>query len=177
MGVTAEAAQKLLWPDLPFDTRDLLSGKLNRLYGATTDPTAFNSLDVDKQQALLLISTRMEAKGLWKAVRSVDNVYGLGGVGMGFTAWPMIESELRRRRDFTRRFARHRNTKGGFYEKGRARAVLHFIFQEGNPRPWYVHFDLYSPVFSFTSLMEHLRFEVLGNLRPDWQMIRKCLKP
>jgi hypothetical protein len=89
----------------------------------------------------------------------------------------MIESVLARRSDFTRKFAKHRNTRGGFYEKGQARAVLHFIFQEGNPRRWYVHFDLYSPVFSLNSLTRHLRFEVMGKLKPDWQMIRECLKP
>lgn len=120
---------------------------------------------------------RLNAKGLWHTVQAIENVYGLGGVGMGFKAWPMIESVLARRSDFTRKFAKHRNTRGGFYEKGRARAVLHFIFQDGNPRRWYVHFDLHSPVFSPNSLTRHLRFEVIGKLKPDWQMIRECLKP
>jgi hypothetical protein len=168
---------KLLWVDLTFENRDLLSGKLKNLYGAASDADAFNSLPPDKQQALLLLLRRMNAKGLWHAVQAVENVYGLGGVGMGFRAWPMIESALSRRSDFTRRFAKHRNTQGGFYEKGRPGAVLHFIFQDGNPRRWYVHFDLHSPVFSVNSLLSHLRAEVLGKLTPDWQMIQESLNP
>jgi hypothetical protein len=169
--------KQILWTDLPFETRDLFSGKLKGLYDAASDAEAFNILAQDKQQALLLILKRLQAKDLWQTVRSIQNVYGEGGVGMGFRAWPMIESTLSRRSDFTRRFAKHRNTQGGFYEKGRDRAVLHFIFQEGSPRQWYVHFDLYSPVFSLKSFLHHLRFEVIGKLTPDWRMIQKGLKP
>ncbi len=169
--------EKLVWGDLPFELRDLLTGKLAKLWGATSDAEAFDSLAIDKQQALLLLLRRMNARGLWQTVQRIENVYGLEGVGLGFKAWPMIESTLSRRADFTRRFARHPDTSGGFYEKGRAQAVLHFMFQEGNPRRWYVHFDLHSPVYSLTSLSRHIRFEVLGKLKPDWRMIRECLKP
>ena len=52
--------------------------------------------------------------------------------GLQFEAWPMIESTLSRRRDFTRRFANHKDTSGGFYEKQRGAAILHFLFQEGD---------------------------------------------
>jgi len=103
-------------------------------------------------------------------------VYGEGGVGIGFFAWPLIQSTLSRRKDFTRRFANHKDTSGGFYEKGRADAVLHFLFQEGSPRKWFVHFDLYSPVHSVGSVGKHLRYEFLGKICPDWKMIRQCLK-
>lgn len=168
---------KLAWDDLPFGIRDQLTGKLNSLYDAKTDREAFNGLAVDKQQALLLLSERIEATGLWDTVRKVENVYGLGGVGMGFTAWPMIRSLLRRKPDFTRLFARHKHTSGGFYERGRDQAVLHFIFQRGNPDRWFVHFDLHSPVFSLRSLRRHLRVEVLGKHTPDWREIRERLKP
>jgi len=168
---------QLSWNDLTFDTRQQLAGKLNGLWGKTSDRDAFEFLVVDKQQALLLLLERVTAKELWHTVQRVENVYGLGGVGMGFRAWPMIHSTLLRRNDFTRRFARHRHTSGGFYEKYRARAVLHFIFQEGIPPSWYVHFDLFSPVFSLSSLSHHLRFEAFGGLKPDWQMIRQSLKP
>jgi len=170
-------SRQLAWKDLPFETRQLLTGKLDGLWGAPGDKEAFDSLSQDKQRALLLLLQRLETKGLWHTVQRVNNVYGLGGVGMGFHAWPVIHSTLARRSDFTRRFARHRHTSGGFYEKNRPRAVLHFIFQEGNPRSWYVHFDLYSPVFSLASCSRHLRFEVLGKLKPDWRMIQECLKP
>jgi len=169
--------EKLLWGDLPFETRELLAGKLAMLWGATSDAEAFDSLAIDKQQALLLLLRRMNAKGLWQTVQRIENVYGLEGVGFGFKAWPMIESTLSHRADFTRRFARHRDTSGGFYEKGRAQGVLHFLFQEGNPRRWYVHFDLHNPVYSLASLSRHIRFEVFGKLKPDWRMIRECLKP
>ncbi len=167
---------QIQWSDLPVDVRDALTGKLVGLWGASGDDVAFNSLAEDKQQALLLVLSRMRAKGLWHVVKNVDNVYGEGGVGIGFAAWPMIESTLSRRRDFTRRFANHNDTSGGFYERGRAEAVLHFLYQEGSPRKWYVHFDLYSPVHSPRSAAKHLRYEFIGKICPDWKMIKQCLK-
>jgi hypothetical protein len=170
-------SEQLLWKDLAFDIRDQLTGKLNQLYGVIGDEAAFDSLPTDKQQALLLLLRRFSEKGLWHTVRKVENVYGLGGVGMQFEAWPMLESTLRRRRDFTKLFAKHRRTSGGFYERGMSRAALHFIFQRGTPVRWYVHFDLHNPVFSPRSLGLHLRFEVLGALRPDWRQIKASLQP
>lgn len=164
------------WHDLPSGVREEFSGKLSGLWGAATDESAFNSLVIDKQQALTLILSRMRAKQLWRSVRKIENLYGEGGVGMTFLAWPVIESNLAGRPDFTRRFARHENTDGGFYEKGRADAVLHFLFQEGNPRKWSVHFDLYSPVHSIESALKHYRHEVRGKLKPDWMMIQQCLR-
>jgi hypothetical protein len=167
---------RLRWGDLPVDTRDALTGKLSGLWGAPSDQEAFDSLTEDKQQALLLLLNRLQAKALWHVVKKIDNAYGEGGVGMGFTAWPLIESTLSRRKDFTRRFANHNDTKGGFYEKGRAEAVLHFLFQEEDPRKWYVHFDLYSPVYSPRSAARHLRYELVGRICPDWKIIRQRLK-
>jgi hypothetical protein len=106
-------------------------------------------------------------------VRKIENIYGEGGVGMSFVAWPFIHSTLSSRRDFTSLLARHKDTSGGFYEKGRPEAVLHFLFQKGLPRKWFVHFDLYSPVYSLGSAWKHFRFELLGKVRPSWQMIRE----
>jgi hypothetical protein len=174
--MSSSLSHQLRWRELPDRARQDLTGKLVGLWGATSDETAFNALTEDKQQALLLILRRMQGKDLWHLVRSIDNVYGEGGVGIGFIAWPFIQSTLSRRRDFTRRFANHRDTQGGFYEKGRADAVLHFLFQEGNPRKWYVHFDLYSPVHSFGSAAKHLRHEFLGKVCPDWRMIKESFK-
>jgi hypothetical protein len=54
---------------------------------------------------------------------------------------------------------------------------LHFLFQNGEPRRWYVHFDLYSPVHSLRSLSRHVRHEVLKKVTPDWRAIRRSLKP
>lgn len=166
---------RLRWLDLRFEVRELLGGKLSGLWGAPSDEEAFDSLAVDKQQALVLLTTRIQAKGLWHLIRKITNVYGEGGVGIQFLAWPFIESTLRMRRDFTRRFANHKDTTGGFYEKARADAVLHFLFQEGDPRVWYVHFDLHSPVYSISSAWRHLRVEFIGKTRPDWRMIAECL--
>src|SRR5215211_1224630 len=163
------------WAELPADTKELLRGKLAGLWGAATDAEAFDSWPLDKKQGLLLLLQRMQSKGLWHLVKRVTNVYGEGGVGLQFEAWPMIESTLSRRPDFTRRFANHKDTAGGFYEKGRAEAVLHFLFQEGQPRTWYVHFDLYSPVHSPESAWKHLRHEFMGKVKPDWKMIAKWL--
>ena len=172
----ASEIPQLRWRDLSFDVRDALAGRLEGLFGAITDEAAFDSLAEDKQEALLLILERMRAKELWHVTRRVENVYGQGGVGMAFDAWPVIESTLSRRKDFTRRFANHKDTTGGFYEKGRAEAVLHFLYQEGKPRKWYVHFDLHSPVHSVGSAARHLRYEFVGKLCPDWKMIKGCLK-
>ena len=165
----------LTWADLSDETKELLRGKLTGLWGAACDADAFNSWPVDKQQALLLLLKRMHAKQLWRLVKRVTNVYGEGGVGLQFEAWPMIESTLARRNDFTRLMANHKDTHGGFYEKQRAAAVLHFLFQEGAPRTWYVHFDLHSPVHSPGSAWRHLRHEFMGNVKPDWRMIEKFL--
>jgi len=167
----------LRWATLPPKTRELLRGKLAGLWDAPTDAAAFDSWAPDKQQALLLLLHRLCAKDLWDLVKRVKNVYGEGGVGIEFEAWPKIESTLSQRRDFTRRFANHKDTSGGFYERDRQTAVLHFLFQEGEPRRWYVHFDLYSPVHSPRSAWQHLRHEYLGKLKPDWRTITKHLNP
>lgn len=169
-------ASLLRWRDLSPDTRQALTGKLAGLWGAASDEHGFNSFSVDKQQALLLILRRVRARALWHVVKKIENVYGEGGAGVGFSAWPWTESTLAHRRDFTRLFANHKDTSGGFYEKGRSEAVLHFLYQEGSPRRWYVHFDLYSPVYSLSSALRHFRREVLGNIKPDWRMIQQCLK-
>jgi hypothetical protein len=166
---------QLQWGDLSREVRELLTGKLAGLWGAETDRAAFESLAIDKQQALMLLLVRIRDKGLWHLVKQVTNVYGEGGVGLQFLAWPMIESTLHRRRDFTRLFANHKDTTGGFYERDRPLAVLHFLYQEGEPRTWYVHFDLHSPVHSVGSAFKHLRHEFIGKVTPDWRMISRCL--
>ena len=70
----------------------------------------------------------------------------------------------------------HNDTNGGFYETKRDSVILHFLFQEGEPRTWYVHFDLYSPVHSAGSAWKHLRHEFMGDVKPDWRMISKMLE-
>jgi len=166
----------LRWNELASHVREALSGKLAGLWGAVSDHEAFDSLSIDKQQALLLVLRRMMAHDLWHVLKRIENVYGEGGVGIGFSAWPLTESTLARRPNFTRLFANHKDTSGGFYEKGRAEAVLHFLYQEGNPRKWYVHFDLFGPVHSLRSAAKHLRYEFLGRLTPDWRMIKQHLR-
>jgi hypothetical protein len=86
-----------------------------------------------------------------------------------------LESELSNRKDFTRRFARHRDNSGGFIEKRRHRASLHFLYIE-NPRgtrDWHVHLDLYGPMGSFLSTTQHLYYERWQRFRPDWQTMRE----
>jgi hypothetical protein len=170
-----ESATSPTWSSLPAATKEFLTGRLAGLWGAPSDAAAFDSWPLDKKQGLLLLLHRMHTKGLWHLVKRVTNVYGEGGVGLQFEAWPMIESTLSRRRDFTRRFANHKDTSGGFYETQRGVAILHFLFQEGAPRTWYVHFDLYSPIHSPGSALKHLRYEFLGKVRPDWRMIAESL--
>ena len=171
----AEPEPVLTWTTLPARTRELLTGKLSGMWGADCDAAAFDSWALDKKRALLLLVQRLSAKNLWSLVKRVKNVYGEGGVGLEFEAWPMIESTLARRRDFTRLFANHPDTSGGFYERDRGTAILHFLFQEGEPRRWYVHFDLYSPVHSAGSAFRHWRYEYLGQTKPDWRTIAKHL--
>lgn len=164
------------WRGLPDDVRKEISGKLAGLWGAPTDEAAFDGLAEDKQQALLLIYRSMRAKGLWSLIKRIDNVYGEGGVGISFEAWPSIRSTLSSRKDFTRLFANHKDTTGGFYEKGRPDAVLHFLYQDGTPPKWYVHFDLYSPVHSLKSAAKHFWHEFFRKLTPDCKMIAQCFK-
>ena len=171
----ANDESSLTWAELPADTRELLSGKLAGLWGAPTDAAAFDSWPLDKKQGMLLLLGRLQSKNLWRLVKRVTNVYGEGGVGLEFEAWPMIQSTLSQRDDFTRLMANHKDTSGGFYEKRRGEAVLHFLFQEGEPRRWYVHFDLYSPVHSPASALKHFRHEFLGKVKPDWRMIAKSI--
>jgi hypothetical protein len=172
--VDPEAADAfLLWHELTPETRDLLRGKLAGLWGAADDQQAFDRLSTDKQEALLLFARRLNEKNLWPAVRRIENVYGLSGVGMDFRAWPFLASVLTSRGDFTRRFARHRPAAGGFYEKGRHDAALHFLYQDSEPRIWHVHFDLYSPVRSLRSAVKHLRHEYFGKVTPDWRQIKR----
>jgi hypothetical protein len=166
----------LSWQDLPGEVREALTGKLSGLWGADSDAAAFNNFPVDKQQTLLILVSRLAAKGLWRLISRIDNVYGEGGVGIGFSAWPFIISTLRSRKDFTRLMANHKGTTGGFYERGRSSAVLHFIYENGPPQKWYVHFDLYSPVHSPASALKHLRHEFFGKLTPNWRMIQERLQ-
>jgi len=173
---TPADAQQLIWSELPVDLRDALNGKLAGLWDATTDEAAFNALAIDKQQALLLVLSRLQEKDLWRLIRNVTNVYGEGGVGIEFTPWPALEATLARSKDFTSRWARHRDTSGGFYEKSRTDAVLHFLFVDAAPRRWYVHFDLHSPVHSAASAFKHLRHELIRKATPDWRMIKKALE-
>ena len=54
----------LQWTDLSKDSRELLTGKLAGLWGAPTDQAAFESLAIDKQQALIMLLARICDKGL-----------------------------------------------------------------------------------------------------------------
>lgn len=170
-----EQDERLLWQDLSRDTRELLSGKLDGLFGVARDDAAFEALADDKQQALLLLLERLRSKKLWPAVRRISNVYGLGGVGIDFFAWPFIESTLSCHCDFTRWFAKRKGVSGGFYEKGPQQVVLHFLYQSGETRQWHVHFDLYNPLYSPANTLRHVRLEHLNKTKPDWRKIKKAL--
>lgn len=166
---------RLNWRELKGDARAGLERKLEGLYGHERDESAFDSLAVDKQQALLILMRRLRELKLWDAVRRVENVYGEGGTGMNFSAWPFLESTLRRRDDFTDWFATHGDTQGGFIERGRARAALHILYVEGEPRRWAVHFDLYNPWASPLNAWRHLLREKLRRETPGWRVIRTAL--
>jgi hypothetical protein len=167
---------RLRWSDLPEDLRHSLKGRLTGLWGAPSDEDSFDSLSVDKQQALLLIHSRMQAKDLWRLVKQITNLYGEGGVGIAFTPRAELAGTLASRKDFTRRLAKHRNTSGGFYERGRSEAALHFLYVDQSPPKWYVHFDLYSPVHSPVSAFKHFRLEYFRKVKPNWRVIQQRLR-
>ena len=173
---SASDVSQLRWSDLPAEIREALTDKLAGLWGSSGDAEAFNSLSIDKQQALLLILSRLRYKALWHLIRHITNLYGADGVGIEFTPWPGLESMLARRKDFTRRLAKHRDTTGGFYERGRSEVALHFLYVDQTPPKWYVHFDLYSPVHSAISAIKHLRLEYFRKVRPNWRVIQQRLK-
>lgn len=164
------------WQELTEETRSTLARKLEGLYAHERDESAFDSLAEDKQQALLILQARMQELGLWEAVRRVENVYGAGGVGMNFKAWPFLLSMLRARGDFTSLFAKHKGNTGGFLERGRPRASLHFLYVDTEEaRRWAVHFDLYNPWASPAGAWRHLLHEKLRGETPDWQTIQASL--
>ncbi|HEX8746041.1 MAG TPA: hypothetical protein VF717_02520 [Pyrinomonadaceae bacterium] len=177
MSGAAARAERIYWRDISDELRDELRGRIKSLYGAATSEAAFDNLTIDKQQALILFLRRLRELGLWESVRRVENVYGEGGVGMNFTAWPGLVSELRRRKDFTARFAAHRDNAGGFIELGRREASLHFLYQgEAERRRWGAHFDLYNPWSSLGGAWRHLLREKMGGATPDWRTVRTVFR-
>lgn len=162
----------------PSSMPDEFHGKLEGLYGWGTDQQVYAALPRDKRAALLLIASRLLEKDLWNAVGRIVNVYGVGGVGLYFGALSDLESELKTRRDFTRRFARHRDNSGGFLERNRRHASLHFLYidQPDAEREWHVHLDLYGPMGSFLSTSKHLLHERWRKFRPDWRMMKEFVE-
>jgi hypothetical protein len=163
---------KLRWQDLPAGTRQALAGKLEGLYGNARDEDAFDSLAVDKQQALLILTRRFIELNMWAVVERIGNVYGEGGVGMNFEPSPLLHGLISTRLDFTNRFANHKDTTEGFIERGVGRASLHVLYvDQGKERKWAAHFDLYNPWASPMNALRHLWYEKIKGYRPDWQAI------
>ena len=172
---TAENASQIRWRDLPTATREALERRLAGLYGQERDEDAFDALAVDKQQALLLLARRFLELDLWEDVRRVENVYGFGGVGLSFVAWPNLKSRLANHRAFTSHFARHRRTTSGFLERSRTRAALHLLYIETDECRWMAHFDLYNPWSSPLNAWRHLWYEKLRGQTPDWRIIKEMM--
>ena len=162
------------WAELPELMRSRLRGKLAGLYGFDPDETAFAALPRDKCEALALIMRRLVGLDLWQNVGEIVNVYGQGGVGMYFGANLDLESKLRSRNDFARTLAGHKGNSGGFIEKDRRRASLHFLYVDtaNGAREWHVHLDFYGPVGSFLSTAQHLYYERWKDFRPDWKIMK-----
>jgi hypothetical protein len=172
----ASAERQLLWARLPERLRASLERKLEGLYGGSKSETVFDHLAIDKQQALLIIARRLLALNLWDAVRRIENLYGEGGVGMNFLAWPYLKSTLERRRDFTALFARHHNTTKGFIERGTRSASLHILYRDDSTRRgWEAHFDLYNPWASPANAWRHLLHEKVHGQTPGWRTIGQAL--
>jgi hypothetical protein len=153
-----------------------LKRKLEGLYGGTPDEIVFDQLSVDKQQALLIFVRRFLALKLWDTVRRIENLYGEGGVGMNFLAWPYLKSTLEKRATFSTWFARHRNTSRGYIERSTRRASLHILYADrSGKRGWEAHFDLYNPWASPLGAWHHLMQEKLRRQTPDWRIIGASL--
>ncbi|HVF86891.1 MAG TPA: hypothetical protein VM866_04845 [Pyrinomonadaceae bacterium] len=166
----------LTWRQLPPDVRVDLQQKLIGLYGRGADAEAFDALELDKQQSLLIFVRRLNHLQLWSVVRRVENVYGTGGVGMNFISWPSISAALSGRRDFTKLFAKHRGSLKGFRERRRESAALHFLCEDDRREyRWSVHFDLHNPLSSPSSAWRHLTQEKLRAMSPGWRTIRDKL--
>ncbi|HEV7374655.1 MAG TPA: hypothetical protein VGN95_08050 [Pyrinomonadaceae bacterium] len=176
IGSKEKEKSALRWRELPEFTRAALARKLEGLYEGTGDEAIFDSLAVDKQQALLILVRRFLELKLWDTVHRIENLYGEGGVGMSFIAWPFIKSTLERRADFTTWFARHRNTTMGFIERGRQRASLHILYRDGIANRFEAHFDLYNPWASPVNAWRHLLHEKLRGETPDWRVIGSALR-
>jgi len=162
------------WAEISDERQRRYRTRLSGLYGHDGDENAYNVLPRDKQEALDLLSDRLVQHDLWHYVGQIVNVYGRGGVGMYFSAVSDLESELRARRQFTRAFARHLDNTGGFLEKGRKHASLHFLYidpKEGE-REWHVHLDLYGGWGSIVTAIQHLYYERWRKFRPDWRIMK-----
>jgi hypothetical protein len=176
-GIAALMEESLLrWSNLPERVRAGLEHKLEGLYGGATDETAFDALAVDKQQALLILVRRFQDLKLWDTVRRIENLYGEGGVGMNFLAWPYLKSTLERRADFTTLFAKHRHATRGFIERRTRRASLHVLYSDCSAgRIWEAHFDLYNPWSSPLNAWHHLLYEKIRRETPGWRIIGASL--
>jgi hypothetical protein len=162
----------LKWNELAENTQAALGGKLDGLFGWSRTDEVFESLAVDRQQALLLLLRRLCSLKLWDAVRSVTNVYGEGGVGIDFIAWPLLRTTLERRRDFTKLLAGHRNNEGGFRERRKVTGpALHVVMVEMTSNRWATHFDRYDPLSSLLNLWRHLYREGWRRELPGWRDI------
>ena len=163
------------WTELPESIRCSLQGKLAGLYGYAEDATAFAAMAQDKRETLVLLMRRLVGLDLWKGVGKIVDVYGQGGVGMYFSATSDLDSALRSRSNFSRKFARHRHNSGGFLERNRRRAALHFLYIDNGrgTRDWHVHLDFYGPIGSFFSTTQHLYYERWQKFRPDWQVMKE----
>ena len=170
-----EGDAKLRWEDVPDALADDLALKLAGLYGHADGREAFESLDPDKQQALLLFAARLSRLNLWREVESIENVYGIGGVGMSFRARPGLARALVAHDQFTSRFASHGDCAEGFFETGRARAALHFLRMKGSTALWSIHFDLHAPATSPLSALRHWWSEKVRGETPGWQAIKRAL--
>jgi hypothetical protein len=166
---------RLHWDDLPGVLRGELARKLAGLYGRADTADAFDALAADKQQALLLFAARLGELNLWREVESVENVYGVGGVGMNFRARRTLAAALAAHRQFTSRFAAHADCAEGFFERGRPRAALHFLRLKGGASLWSVHFDLHAPAATPLSALRHFWSEKVRGRTPGWEAIKSAL--
>lgn len=159
-----------VWDALAARDREMLGGKLSGLYDCgEADGVVFDSLATDKRRALLLIASRYDELDIWRHVRRVTNIYGTGGTGVEFFADNHFTARLDAHPDFTTRFARHRDSSAGYFERRRRRGALHLLRANAEGDSWSAHFDLHSPVASPLSFARHVWHERIRGVCPGWR--------
>ena len=119
---------------LSADTRELCKEN-SPDFGARrrTRPPSIHGPSISNRRCCCWIGCKPKGSGTWSNESLTFMVKAASG--LQFEAWPMIESTLSRRRDFTRMIANHKDTTGGFTKEKRRRPYSIFCFRKATREP------------------------------------------